>query len=68
MACRVRTSCSAQGGPTTVGPKRAVVSRPRSSALGPRGVCGRESEHPGTPALMHVSGRTQGRVEGGKGG
>ena len=68
MACRLRTSYSAQDGPTTTGPKRAVVSRSRSSALGPRDVCGRESEHPGTPALMHISGRTWGRVEGGNGG
>ena len=44
------------------------MSRLRSSALGPRDAYGRESEHPGTPALMHISGRTQGGVEGGKGG
>lgn len=69
LACRMHTSYSAQDGPTTTGwPKRSVVSWLRSSALGPRDACGRESEHPGTPALMHISGRTQGGVEGGKGG
>lgn len=66
------TSYNAQDGFTTTNYQAQNVSRVQAEKLCPRPqgcLWERRSAlgHPGSPALTHVSGRTQGRVEGGKG-